>query len=44
MDTFSDIPDSRELQINVCRECIQWSVDEKRIYLKQALETRLVAL
>ncbi|RKP25991.1 PCI domain-containing protein [Syncephalis pseudoplumigaleata] len=44
MDLFSDIPDSRELQINVCRECIQWSVDEKRIYLKQALETRLVAL
>ncbi|RKP06520.1 PCI domain-containing protein [Thamnocephalis sphaerospora] len=44
MEQFSEIPESRELQINVCRECIDWCIAEKRIYLKQALETRLVAL
>lgn len=44
IDLFSDIPDSLPLQIEVCKENIEWSVAEKRIYLRQSLETRLVAL
>ncbi|OZJ06402.1 hypothetical protein BZG36_00663 [Bifiguratus adelaidae] len=44
IDQFSEIPDSLPLQIDVCKETIDWSVQEKRIYLKQSLETRLVAL
>lgn len=44
MDYFSDIPNCLPLQIDVCKETIEWSVQEKRIFLKQSLETRLVAL
>ncbi|KAI9475660.1 MAG: PCI domain-containing protein [Benjaminiella poitrasii] len=44
IDYFSDIPNCLPLQIEVCKENIEWCVQEKRIFLKQALETRLVAL
>ncbi|CDH52208.1 pci-domain-containing protein [Lichtheimia corymbifera JMRC:FSU:9682] len=44
VDYFSDIPNCLPLQIDVCKETIEWSVQEKRIFLKQSLETRLVAL
>jgi 26S proteasome regulatory subunit N6 len=44
IDQFADIPDSLPLQVDVCRELIQWSIDERRVYLKQNLETRLVAI
>ncbi|CAJ0841559.1 4094_t:CDS:2 [Entrophospora sp. SA101] len=38
------IPDTLPLQIEICKETIEWSVKEKRIFLKQSLETRLVSL
>ncbi|KAI8647076.1 PCI domain-containing protein [Parasitella parasitica] len=44
IDYFSDIPNCLPLQIEVCKENIEWCVQEKRLFLKQALETRLVAL
>ncbi|ORX50531.1 PCI-domain-containing protein, partial [Hesseltinella vesiculosa] len=44
IDMFSDIPDCLPLQIEVCRENIEWANQDKRIFLKQSLETRLVAL
>jgi 26S proteasome regulatory subunit N6 len=44
MEQFSEIPKSHDLQIEVCKECIEWCIQEKRIYLKQTLETRLIAL
>ncbi|ORX96015.1 PCI-domain-containing protein [Basidiobolus meristosporus CBS 931.73] len=44
VDCFSGIPDSLDLQISICKENIQWCIDDKRIFLKQSLETRLVAL
>ncbi len=44
IDFFADIPNSLPLQVDICRELIQWAVDERRVYLKQSLETRLVAL
>ncbi|KAI7870447.1 hypothetical protein BDF14DRAFT_1879406 [Spinellus fusiger] len=44
VDFFSDIPNCLPLQIDVCKESIEWCVQEKRIFLKQSLETRLVAL
>ena len=28
------------LQIELCKECIDWATDEKRIYLRQALEVK----
>lgn len=44
IDLLSDIPGARNQQIQLCQECINWSTEEKRIYLRQALETRLIAL
>ncbi|KAJ3293555.1 26S proteasome regulatory subunit rpn6 [Borealophlyctis nickersoniae] len=44
IDYFSDIPNSIPLQVEVCKESIEWAVAEKRVFLRQSLETRLVAL
>ena len=44
IDFFSSIPDSRDTQIKVTQENIEWAKNEKRIFLKQNLETRLVGL
>ncbi|CAG8466071.1 3652_t:CDS:10 [Dentiscutata erythropus] len=44
IDLFAEIPETLPLQIEICKETIDWSVQEKRIFLKQSLETRLVAL
>ncbi|KAI8913050.1 hypothetical protein PhCBS80983_g03940 [Powellomyces hirtus] len=44
LDVFADIPDSLSLQVAVCKESIKWATDEKRIFLRQSLETRLAAL
>ncbi|CAD6957010.1 unnamed protein product [Tilletia controversa] len=44
IDYFSDIPDSKQLQIDVTKENVAWAKGEKRIFLKQSLETRLIGL
>ncbi|TPX35302.1 hypothetical protein SmJEL517_g02331 [Synchytrium microbalum] len=44
IDLFGDIPGALSLQVQVCKELIDWSIQEKRTFLRQALETRLVAL
>ncbi|KAI8591561.1 PCI domain-containing protein [Geranomyces variabilis] len=44
LDIFSEVPDSLPLQVAVCKESIQWATDEKRIFLRQSLETRLAGL
>jgi hypothetical protein len=44
LDYFNPIPDSKEIQINVLVDNIDWAKREKRIFLKHSLETRLVAL
>ncbi|KAJ3189058.1 26S proteasome regulatory subunit rpn6 [Irineochytrium annulatum] len=44
IDQFNTIPGSLNLQVLLCKECIEWAIGEKRIYLKQSLETRLAAL
>ena len=38
------MPDSVELQLSVCKECVAWCLQEKRTFLRQRLETRLVRL
>jgi 26S proteasome regulatory subunit N6 len=44
IDYFSDIPNSTDTQIAVTKENIEWARGEKRIFLKQNLETRLIGL
>lgn len=33
-----------EAQIRICRDCIEWAREEKRTFLRQSLECRLVAV
>ncbi|BGP55118.1 hypothetical protein JCM8202_004621 [Rhodotorula sphaerocarpa] len=44
LDLFAGIPDSTALQIDATKESAEWAKNDKRIFLKQNLETRLVAL
>lgn len=42
---FDDLGDKGlEVQVQLCRELLAWSDAEKRSFLKQALETRMIAL
>ncbi|KAI6139051.1 proteasome regulatory particle subunit [Pisolithus tinctorius] len=44
LNYFNDIPNSRQTQIDVLLDNIDWSKREKRIFLKHSLEIRLVSL
>ncbi|CCC07333.1 hypothetical protein SMACR_02340 [Sordaria macrospora] len=44
LDLFEPIPDSLDVQISVTKSCIEWATSERRSFLRQNLETRLVAL
>ncbi|KAG6329908.1 hypothetical protein ID866_9179, partial [Astraeus odoratus] len=44
LNYFNDIPNSRQIQIDVLLDNIDWSKREKRIFLKHSLEIRLVSL
>ncbi|KAH8763440.1 PCI-domain-containing protein [Hyaloscypha bicolor E] len=44
LDLFHTIPDSTDTQISVTKSCIEWATSERRGFLRQNLETRLVQL
>ncbi|OCT47185.1 putative 26S proteasome regulatory subunit rpn6 [Cladophialophora carrionii] len=44
LDLLADIPNSLEIQIATTKSCIDWANSEKRSFLRQNLETRLVQL
>jgi len=44
IDLISKIPDTTELQIELCKESIEWTKQEKRTFLRQRIETKLAAL
>lgn len=46
IDLFGDVPGeaARTAQIHITEENIRWAQSEKRIFLKQSLETKLIAL
>ncbi|KKK12013.1 26S proteasome regulatory subunit RPN6 [Aspergillus ochraceoroseus] len=44
LDLFSEIPNTLDIQIAVIKSCIDWAVTERRSFLRQNLETRLVAI
>jgi len=45
VDLFLDMEKTTDaLAVQLCHECIEWAKDEKRTFLRQALEARLTAL
>ena len=44
LDLFHTIPNSTDTQITVTKSCIEWATSERRGFLRQNLETRLVQL
>lgn len=44
VDKFLDMHAGTGKEITLCKECIEWSKGEKRTFLRQALEARLIAL
>ncbi|KAL2136694.1 hypothetical protein VTI74DRAFT_2105 [Chaetomium olivicolor] len=44
LDLFEAIPNSLDIQIQVTKSCIEWATSERRSFLRQNLETRLVTL
>lgn len=44
VDMFLDMEAATGLEVSLCQSCIDWAKEEKRTFLRQALETRLIAL
>jgi len=44
VDKFLDMHAGTGKEITLCKECIDWAKEEKRTFLRQALEARLIAL
>jgi len=44
VDVFLDMEASTGMEVELCSECIEWAMQEKRTFLRQALEARLVGL
>jgi len=44
IDQAAKTENSQELQIDMCKDCIEWCKGEKRTFLRQRVETRLAGL
>lgn len=44
VDLFLDLEAGTGIEVQLCKECIEWSKQEKRTFLRQSLEARLIAL
>ncbi len=44
IDAVAKIPGTSNLQISLCREMVEWTRSEKRMFLRQRVEARLAAL
>jgi len=44
VDMYLDMEATTGYEVELCKECIQWATEEKRLFLRQALEARLIAL
>jgi hypothetical protein len=44
IDAVSRIPGTSDLQITLCKEMVEWTLSEKRAFLRQRVEARLASL
>jgi 26S proteasome regulatory subunit N6 len=44
VDMFLDMEAATGYEVDLCKECIEWAKQEKRTFLRQSLEARLIAL
>ncbi|CAG5120199.1 unnamed protein product [Candidula unifasciata] len=44
VDLFLDMEAGTGNEVELCKECIQWAKDERRTFLRQSLEARLISL
>lgn len=44
IDMLAKIPGSEALQVQACKDCIDWCVEGKRTFLRQRVEAKLAAL
>lgn len=44
VDLFLDMEAATGMEVDLCLECIDWAKQEKRTFLRQSLESRLIAL
>jgi len=44
VDMFLDMEAKTGYEVDLCKECIEWAKQEKRTFLRQSLEARLIAL
>uniref|UniRef100_A0A7S0WQH3 PCI domain-containing protein n=1 Tax=Chlamydomonas leiostraca TaxID=1034604 RepID=A0A7S0WQH3_9CHLO len=44
IDSIAKIPGSTQLQVDVCKEQVEWAKTEKRTFLRQRIELRLASL
>ncbi len=44
IDMFLDLEAGIGVEIDLCKECIDWAKEESRTFLRQSLEARLIAL
>lgn len=44
VDLFLDLEGGTGREVDLCLECVEWANQEKRIFLRQALEARLMGL
>ena len=44
IDLMANVPGSEQLQVQVCRDSIQWCTVEKRAFLRQRVQSKLASL
>ncbi len=42
LDIVASVPDSLNIQVSLCRDVIEWCVVEKRTFLRQRIESKVL--